>query len=268
MHYVDEGSGDPIVLLHGNPTSSYLWRNIIPNLATKGRVVAVDMIGMGMSGKPDIGYRFDDHATYFTAFMNRLNLRNVTLILHDWGGAVGLDFAANNPDRIKAIAFMEALVRPMTSGDSNFVERYMFDQFRGDRSGQELLIEQNYFIEQALSMFAGRALTETEMAAYRTPYLIAEDRLPVAQWPKEIPIDGTPRDNAITLQENYDWLRGADVPTLLIAATPGAIIKAPMVQSLQQDIPRLDVAQIGAGLHYIQETAPHRISAALNAWLN
>jgi len=201
------------------------------------------------------------------SFMKRLNLRNATLVLHDWGGAVGLDFAAKHPDRVKAIAFMEALVRPMVSQDASFAERYVFDQFRGDESGRKLLIEQNYFVEKALSMFAGRPLSEAELNVYRAPYLLEKDRLPIAQWPREIPIDGLPADNAAILQSNYDWLRGAHIPTLLIAATPGAILKAPMVQSLRRDIPRLDVASIGPGLHYIQETAPKRISAALNAWL-
>lgn len=268
MHYVEEGTGDPIVLLHGNPTSSYLWRNIIPAIATKGRVIAVDMIGMGMSDKPDISYRFADHSRYFTAFMKKMGLYDVTLVLHDWGGAVGLDFAASSPERVKAVAFMEALVRPMVSSDANFVERFVFDQFRGDESGRKLLIEQNYFIERALSMFAGRPLTEQEMDAYRGPYISADDRFPIFQWPKEIPIDGSPSDNAVALQENYDWLRRANIPKLLVAATPGAIIKAPMVRSLQSEVSNLEVAEIGSGLHFIQETAPERISAALNAWLN
>lgn len=268
MHYVEEGSGDPIVLLHGNPTSSYLWRNIIPEISSKGRVIAVDMIGMGMSDKPEIPYRFTDHSRYFSAFMDEMNLRDVTLVLHDWGGAVGLDYAANNPSRVQAIAFMEALVRPMASSDANFVERYVFDQFRGDESGRKLILEQNYFIERALPMFAGRTLSEAEMNAYRQPYLIAEDRLPIAQWPKEIPIDGMPEDNAGILRENFEWFQSASISKLLIAATPGALIKPSMVQALQNEVSRLEVAQIGSGLHYIQETAPRRISDALNTWLS
>jgi haloalkane dehalogenase len=267
MHYVDVGSGDPIVLLHGNPTSSYLWRNIIPELSTRGRVIAVDMIGMGLSDKPDIPYRFTDHAAYFSDLMKVLGLRKATLVLHDWGGAVGLHFAANNPSKVKAIVMMEALIRPMQSDDANFVERYMFNQFRGDESGRKLLIEQNYFVERALNMMAGRTLSDAEMTAYRAPYLNEEDRQPVWQWPREIPIDGTPADNAAILQRNYDWLKASNVPLLLLHATPGAIIKAPMVADLKRDIPRLETTAIGRGLHYVQETTPNRIAAEVSNWI-
>lgn len=268
MHYVEVGSGDPIVLLHGNPTSSYLWRNIIPELSQHGRVIAVDMIGMGMSDKPNIPYRFIDHAVYFADFMRALGLRDVTLVLHDWGGAVGLDYAANNPANVKAIALMEALIRPMRTDDANFVERFMFDQFRGNESGGKLLIEQNYFIERALGMMAGRTFSEEEMTSYRAPYLLAKDRNPILQWPREIPIDGLPADNEAILQRNYDWLRGSSVPLLLLYASPGAIIKAPLVAELQHDLPRLQVTSLGPGLHYIQETSPARIAAEVSNWID
>lgn len=267
MHYVDVGAGDPIVLLHGNPTSSYLWRNIIPELSKHGRVIALDMIGMGRSDKPDIPYRFTDQTAYFSDFMTGLGLQNATLVLHDWGGAVGLDYAAKNASNVKAIAMMEALVRPMRSREANVVERFIFDQFRKDESGRALVIEQNYFIERALGMMTGRTLSSAEMEAYRAPYLNAEDRRPVQQWPREIPIDGQPADNAVIMQRNYDWLKSSSVPLLLLHATPGAILKAPVVAALKRDLPRLQTVSIGPGLHYVQETSPIRIAIELSKWI-
>ena len=267
MHYVEMGEGDPIVLLHGNPTSSYLWRNIIPALSKHGRVIAFDMIGMGKSDKPDLAYRFTDHADHAEAFIETLGLKDLTLVLHDWGGAVGVNYAAKHPDNVKAIAFMEALVRPMKKEDAGAVEHYMFGQLRDEKRGTELIVGENYFIEKALAMFAGRALSDAEMKVYRAPYLKEKDRLPVAMWPKEIPIDGTPADNAAIMQKNYDWMRGSSIPLLLLYANPGAIIKAPMVADFKRALPNLEAVSIGPGAHYVQETSPTRIAEALSKWL-
>ena len=268
MHYVEEGKGDPILLVHGNPTSGYLWRNIIPHLKSHGRVIAVDLIGMGQSGKPDINYRFADHAKYLSAFIDELGLTNTTLVLHDWGGALGLDYAARNSKRIKRIALMEAVVKPASWQDTNLIERFIFKQFRGQESGDKLNIDQNYFIEKALPMFVGRKLSEAELSAYRRPYLKPEDRQPVAQWAREIPIDGQPADNHKRIGTNYKWLKKSDVPVLLLQASPGAILKQPIVDQLKQDIPRLDVRSIGPGLHFIQETTPRKIGQVLSDWLS
>jgi haloalkane dehalogenase len=242
--------------------------NIIPALSENNRVIGIDMIGMGQSDKPDITYRFDDHAAFMDAALAELGLRDVTLVAHDWGGAIALDYAARHPSNVRGIALLEAVIRPMTRNDANFVERFMFGQLRDPVLGPRLSGDENYFIEKMIPMMTGRRLTDAEMAAYNAPYPTRETRLPVWQWPVEIPIDGTPADNAERIGANYAWLRQSDVPVLLLAASPGTIIKTPFVAGLQSDIPRLEVRSIGPGLHYIQETNPRRIGAELADWIS
>lgn len=267
IHYVEAGEGQPILLIHGNPTSSYLWRNVIPGLTDRGRVIALDMIGMGKSGKPDIPYRFADHVRYVEAFIEELALKNVTLVLHDWGGAVGIDYAARHPDNIRGIAFMEAVVMPMSLKDADMGARYIFGRLRDPEDNRKLIIEENFFVETLLPMMSGRELSEAEMSVYRAPYRTKDSRRPVAQWPLEIPLDGTPADNVARIGENYEWLRGSDVPVFLITAEPGMIFRPKIVAQLEKEIPRLRTASIGSGLHYLQEVQPTRIAAALSAFM-
>ena len=170
MHYVDEGEGNPILLVHGNPSSSYLWRNVIPKLKEQGRVIAVDLIGMGKSDKPSIGYTFSDHTNYLEGFINQLRLKHFTLVLHDWGGALGIDYAMNNQENIRGIVLIEALMKPMSWDSANIVERYLFRKFRDPEDGHELIAVENYFVRKMLPMMAGRELSEAEMNAYRTKY--------------------------------------------------------------------------------------------------
>jgi len=267
MHYVEQGEGDPILLIHGNPTSAYLWRNVIPHLSGQGRVIAVDMIGFGKSDKPDIAYRFEDHAAYIEAFIEALQLENLTLVLHDWGGAVGLDYAARNPDNVRGVAFMEAVIRPMSWESANFAERYLFQTFRDPDRGERILAEQNYFVETLLPMMSGRRLSEEEMAAYRAPFPTVESRRPVAQWPREIPIGGEPARNVERIGANYAWLRSSDTPVLLIYAEPGMIVKPAFREQLEKELPRLETRFVGSGLHYLQEVQPTRIGEALADWI-
>ena len=198
MAYIDIGPADaaPIVLVHGNPTSAYLWRNVIPHLTGVGRVVAVDLIGMGKSDKPDIAYRFDDHAQYFLEFMQAMVLQDVVLVLHDWGGAIGIDYAARQKGNVRGIVVMEAVMKPMSLADADFATRYLFGRLRDPEDGNQIIAVDNFFVEKLLPMMSGRALTDEEMAAYRAPYLTIASRKPVAQWPREIPLDGTPVDNS------------------------------------------------------------------------
>lgn len=267
MAYVEAGEGDPILLVHGNPTSSYLWRNVIPHLENSGRVIAVDLIGMGASDKPDIPYRFEDHAAYLSGFIEAMALENVTLVLHDWGGALGLDYAARNPGNVRAVALMETVTMPMPWSDASLPERYLFGRLRDPEGGFELAAERNYFIERMLPMMAGRDLSEQEMAAYRAPFPTPQSRLPVAQWPVELPLGGEPADNVTRIQDNYDWLRSAETPLLLVRAEPGVIMKPAMLERLRADLPRMEEAFVGSGFHYIQETQPTRIGNELAAWL-
>ena len=266
MHYVESGEGPTIVLVHGNPTSSYLWRNVIPQLDQAHRVIALDLIGMGKSDKPDIDYRLNDHIDYFQGFMDAMDLQDVTLVLHDWGGGIGLTYARNNPDNVEAIALMEAVVMPMSMSDADMATRFLFTRFRDPEKGQKINGEDNYFVEKLLPMMAGRKLTEEETRVYQEPFPTYESRRPVWQWPMEIPFDGTPSDNTATLQSNLAWMKRTDTPMLLVTADPGIIWTKKTLPGLTDQLPDLETVSIGSGLHYIQEVQPTEIGALVNDW--
>ncbi len=281
MHYIDEGQGDPILFIHGNPTSSYLWRNIIPYVSDDGRAIAVDLIGMGKSDKPDIDYRFVDHAKYLEAFIDELELQNVTLVIHDWGSGLGLNYAMNNEDNIKGIAMMEALLFPMTWDDfpstvigispSPLVTgtnemKEMFQNFRTPGVGEELIMNQNIFIEQFLDSAVIRDLSEEEMNQYREPYPTPEDRKPIWVWPNEIPINGEPADVHEIVSNYNQWIQETPIPKLLIHATPGIITTEEAVQWSNDNLKNLKTVNVGPGLHYIQEDAPDEIGEAISDW--
>jgi haloalkane dehalogenase len=267
MHYVEVGSGDPILLVHGNPTSSYLWRNVIPHLEDRGRVIAVDLIGMGRSDKPDVDYRFATQAAYLEGFVEALDLRDVHLVLHDWGGGVGLDYYARHTDNVASVTLMEAVVKPMVWEQADLPTRYLFGRLRDPADGQQLNGEQSLFVETLLPMMAGRALSEAEMAAYRAPFPSVASRAPVVQWPREIPISGEPADNTARIGGNYDVLRGDDVPVLFLYAEPGLIFGASLLDELREQVPRATFTSVGSGIHYLQETQPTRIGETIAAWL-
>src|SRR5215471_2128061 len=225
MSYVDIGHGDPIVFLHGNPTSSYLWRNIIPYLSELGRCLAPDLVGMGQSGKsPASTYRFVDHARYLDAWFEALNLTsNVTLVIHDWGSALGFHRAARYPEQIKAIAYMEAIVTPMTWDD--FGEAAAIFRALRSEAGEQMILDKNLFVETILPRSIIRKLSDQEMQAYRAPFLSREDRIPTLVWPRQIPFDGDPAE-VTEIVENYGRaMAQSDIPKLLIVGEPGAILK-------------------------------------------
>jgi len=266
MHYIDEGEGDPILFLHGNPTSSYLWRNIIPYVSDDGRVIAVDLIGMGKSDKPDIDYRFVDHAKYLEVFIEELELENITLVIHDWGSGLGFNYAMQNEDNIKGIAFMEAIL--MTFSWDEFLPEFKetFQMFRTPGVGEELIMNQNFFVEQFLPSAILREVTEEEMNYYREPYETVESRKPVWKWPNEIPIDGEPADVHEIVTNYNQWLQETEVPMILFHATPGIIITEPVVEWIKDNLKNIETVDIGEGLHYVQEDNPHAIGEALSDW--
>ena len=267
MHYVEQGEGDPILLLHGNPTSSYLWRNVIPHISPTGRVIAVDLIGMGKSDKPDIAYQFQDHIRYVDAFIETLGLENVVLVLHDWGGGIGFDYAMRNPENVRGIAFMEAVVRPSRWEDANAVGRYLFQNLRDEETGYDLVVRENYFVEKLMPMMAGRDLSEEEMDHYRAPYLKEADRKPVFVWPQELPFDGIPARTHVPIAATYEKLKVSDVPLLLLVAEPGLIMTEDRVAIFESELPRMETKNIGPGMHYVQETQPTNIGKALASWI-
>ncbi len=266
MHYLDEGQGDPILFLHGNPTSSYLWRNIIPHLSGQARCIAPDLIGMGQSDKPDIAYRFFDHFKYIEGFIEALDLRNITLVLHDWGSGLGFHYAATHPENIKGLAFMEAIIRPVTWAGFPPKYKFAFKAMRTDRIGWLMLSGLNLFVNQILPGGMLRKLTAEEWARYRAPYPTPHSRRAVRQWPREIPIDGKPADVYAVVNHYSEWLQETDLPKLLLFVSPGALITPEMVDWCKANYRNLTVVDIGEGLHFVQEDHPARIGRELSTW--
>jgi haloalkane dehalogenase len=266
MTYLDVGSGPTVLFLHGNPTSSYLWRGVIPYLAGQARCVAPDLIGFGRSGKPDIGYRFTDIAGYLDAFIETLGLTDVTLVVHDWGSALGFHYARRHAGNVTAIAFMEAIVAPATwdGFPPDFAD--LFRAFRDPARGRSLIVDRNAFIEQVLPQAVARGLTAEEMAEYRRPFLRAADRTPLWQLPNDLPIDGRPEDETAVVAAYAGWLATSPVPKLLLAARPGALIPPPFADALEASLPNLTRVDLGTGVHYVQEDAPDAIGAAIADW--
>ncbi len=269
MAYHDSGSGDPIVFLHGNPTSSYLWRNIVRELNGSYRCVAPDLIGMGDSEPTgDTGpeaYRFVDHRSFLDVLLDSLDLGDrVTLVIHDWGSALGFDWANRHRERVAGIAYMEAIVRPLTWDEWPEAAAPIFQAFRSP-AGEEMILAKNVFVERVLPGSIIRDLAAEEMAEYRRPFAEhGERRRPTLTWPREIPIDGEPADVAAIVQDYADWLSGSDLPKLFVNAEPGAILIGP-----QRDFCRSWPNQTEVtlpGNHFLQEDSPTEIAEAIAAW--
>ncbi|MEW6144242.1 MAG: haloalkane dehalogenase [Thermodesulfobacteriota bacterium] len=262
ISYVDVGEGDPIVFLHGNPTSSYLWRNIIPFLEKAGRCLAPDLVGMGQSGKsPDRAYRFADHVRYLDAWFDALNLaKNVALVVHDWGSALGFYRAFRNPDQVRAIAYMEAIVQPLKWDDFPAGVDEMFRALRSDK-GEGMVLDHNFFVETILPKSIIRKLSDEEMEAYRAPFKDRDSRLPTLTWPRELPIEGEPPD-VVAIVRNYgEWLGKSAIPKLFISAEPGAIL-AGRNRDFCRTWPNQREVTV-KGIHYVQEDSPAEIGLAL-----
>ena len=266
IHYIEEGKGDPILFLHGNPTSSYLWRNIIPHVSPVGRCIAMDLIGMGKSDKPDIEYSFEDHAKYVEGFIQEMGLTNITFVIHDWGSALGIHYARRHEGSVKGIAFMEAILRPFPPLDPSTETGRTFIAFRTPDVGWDIIVNQNVFVEKILPGMVIRGLTEEEMDHYRAPFLDPESRKPVWRWPNEIPIEGEPADVAAIIKANNGWVTGTSIPKLLFYGHPGAILNEKMVKWCMEKMRNLRTVDIGPGLHYIQEDNPHLIGKELAKW--
>jgi haloalkane dehalogenase len=267
LAYVDTGTGQPVVFLHGNPTSSYLWRNIIPHVAATHRCLAPDLIGMGDSGKAPAGsYRFVDHARYLDGWLGGMGLaRDVTFVLHDWGSALGFHWARRNPERVRALVYMEALVRPVTWADWPEAARKIFQAMRSP-AGEELVLDKNVFVERILPASVLRGLTEAEMAVYRKPYLEpGESRRPTLTWPRQIPIEGEPVDVVDAVNEYGRFLSKSPLPKLFINAEPGSILTGAQ-REFCRAWPRQEEITV-KGSHFIQEDSPHEIGRAIAAFL-
>ncbi|MCW2655389.1 MAG: dhaA [Mycobacterium sp.] len=266
MAYVDEGDGDAIVFAHGNPTSSYLWRNVMPHLQGLGRLVAADMIGMGGSDKLSPSgsdrYHYAEQRDYLFALWDALDLGdNVTLVLHDWGSVLGFDWANQHRDRVQGIAFMEAIVTPISWSDFPNDVRGLFQSFRSPQ-GEPMALEQNIFVEGVLPGAIQRELSDEEMNHYRQPFVNpGEDRRPTLSWPRNIPIDGQPADVVSVVEDYSRWLAESDVPKLFINADPGALVRG-RIRELIRAWPNLTETTV-SGTHFIQEDSPDEIGTAV-----
>ena len=268
--YIDEGSGDPIVLLHGNPTSSFLWRNVVPELVTSGRVIVPDLIGHGDSEKLPASegpgrYSLEVAYSYVDGLLETIGANeNVTLVIHDWGSGIGFLWAMRHAAAVKGVAYMEGIVKPVDWADWPESAVGIFKGFRSDK-GEELILERNMFIEAVLPNSVIRDLSDTEMDAYRAPHLNADDRQPLLNWPRQIPIEGKPEDVVALVNEYATFMAGSELPKLFINAEPGSILVGPQREFCRSWPNQQEVTV--KGLHFIQEDSPVEIGQAVANWL-
>jgi haloalkane dehalogenase len=267
VSYREAGAGSPIVFLHGNPTSSHVWRNVIAPLAGRARCLAPDLIGMGQSGKPDLPYRFADHARYLDAWFAALELRDVVLVGYDWGGVLALDWAARHPDRVRGVVVFETFLAPMRWSDWPPQGAELFRALRTPGVGEQLVLEQNAFLPRSLEHGVQRGLAAADRAVYEAPFPDPASRRPVLQWPREIPIDGEPADVAAVVTRNRAWLAASPaVPKLLFTFDGAGLSNAPAVVAWARD--HVDVVALGPAGHHAPEDAPAAIAGAIATWLD
>ena len=271
MSYIDEGEGDAIVFQHGNPTSSYLWRNIMPHLEGQGRLIACDLIGMGDSEKltnsgPN-SYNYFEHRDFLFALFEELNIgKKVVFVIHDWGSALGFDWSFQNQDRIQGIAYMEGIVKPVNWDEWPENATKVFQGFRSE-AGEGMVLDKNIFVERVLPSSIMRELSEEEMDEYRRPFLNpGEDRRPTLSWPRQIPIQGEPKD-VVEVVENYsNWLSSSDLPKLFINADPGSILTGKQ-REFCRSWPNQEEVTV-KGTHFMQEDSPNEIGKAVSRFVS
>lgn len=271
LHYEESGAGLPVVFLHGNPTSSYLWRKVTPRLADRARTLAPDLIGMGASGRPRIAYDFADHARYLDAWFDALDLREVVLVGHDWGGVLALDWAARHPGRVRGVTVFETFLKPLGSADLSAPARERFEALRTPGLGEKLVLEENLFLETAFKGGVLNPLSEAEVAPYKAPYPDPESRRPLLAWPRMFPVDGEPAE-VVERIEHYDqWLAASpEVPKLLLTfdSSPTLLVTAQVADWARAHIVGLEVEHLGAAGHHAPEDRPAEIGRAVADWLD
>lgn len=267
MHFVDEGQGDPILFLHGIPTSSYLWRNIIPQLSDTARCVAPDLIGMGKSDIPNIEYRIFDHIHYIEEFIKTLDLKNITLMVHGWGSVVGFDIAMRNPERFKGLAFLEAHIRPVTDWSMvSLPVQELATVLSAPDGGYDVIMNSNYFVNKVLPGGVLRKLTDEEMDHYREPFTRNNACKPLWQYLQDLPLGDGPKE-VVDLIANYSKkLQLSSLPKLMMYAIPGYITTISTVEWAKLNLPNLTMVDVGDALHYAQETNPVKIGTELKNW--
>lgn len=266
IHYIEEGKGDPILFLHGNPTSSYLWRNIIPYLSNQARCIALDLIGMGKSAKPDLKYGFFDTYEYLEAFIEGLGLKNITLVLHDWGSALGFHYANLHRENIKGFAFMESVIKTFNWEDIPPDVRISFRLMRTPGIGWLFVNGANLFIKKMLPDMIKRKLSQQELQEYARPYPTVKSRIPLRRWPEDVPISGKPENTSQAINAYNTWLQETTLPKLFFYVSPGVANKKETVAWAKENLPNLKALYLGEGLHFIQEDFPHEIGKQIASW--
>jgi haloalkane dehalogenase len=274
VNFREIGAGRAVVFLHGNPMSSRVWRDVLPHVAERARCLAPDLIGMGDSGKPDIAYRFADHARYLDAWFEALDLRDSVLVGYDWGGSLAMDWAARHPNRVRGLVVFETFLRPMEWKEWPPKGAELFRAIRTPGVGEKMVLEENQFLARSLANGIKRQLGEDEQAAYYAPYPDAASRRPLLQWPREIPIEGEPADVDAVVRRYDAWLAGAPgVPKLLLSfdspagLQPSPTGSPPMIQWARANIAALDVVALGPAAHHAPEDVPHEIGKTIADWL-
>ncbi|MBB5511182.1 haloalkane dehalogenase [Paraburkholderia atlantica] len=269
MAYREAGNPEAVValFLHGNPTSSYIWRKIIPLVAPVAHCIAPDLIGFGQSGKPDIEYRFADHVRYLDAFLAKAGISSAFVVAQDWGTALALHLAARRPEFMRGLAFMEFIWPMPTWDDFHANARETFQKFRTSGVGEQMILEDNAFVEQVLPGGTVRKLTDQEMSVYRAPFPTAESRRPTWRFPNELPIAGQPADVYSTLESAHRALALSSYPKLLFTATPGALVAPSVAKRFATNVKDCKVVDLGAGIHYLQEDHPDLIGTTVKKWL-
>lgn len=271
IHYIEEGHGEVVLFIHGCPTSSYLWRNIIPFVANTHRAIAFDLIGMGKSDKPNEPINFQQNIAILEQFISVLELEDISLVLHDWGAALGFELARKQPKKVKSICFMEGVLPPKfpeKSFDGMGVDiGDLFRTFKDPEKGKEMIIKQNFFIENTLPHFINRPLDEQTWEYYRKPFVKEKDRTALLTWPIELPIEGEPARNVELMADIELFMKSTTLPMLLLHCDPGTLFTADMIPWFQKNITNLQTKDVGKGTHFIQEDEPVAVGQSISTWL-
>jgi haloalkane dehalogenase len=267
MHYIDVGEGETILFLHGNPTSSYLWRNIIPHVSGQARCIAVDLIGMGKSDHPDISYTYDEQYRYLCGFIDALDIgSNLTLVIHDWGSGLGFRWAHGHEQDVRAIAFMEAMIRGLSLDDLPGSLKMAMRMMRWPGTGWLMISVANLFLKKMLPDLTYAEMSPEALAYYRSAYPTVASRKAVRQWPIELPLDGVPAGNAAVVEAYRQWLTRTEVPKLLFYGNAGVAIKEAEVEWCRENLSNLGTVDLGDAIHFVQETHPETIGKELSSW--
>ena len=267
LHYVEKGEGDPVIFLHGIPTWSYIWRNIIPPMAKYGRCVAPDLIGMGKSDKPDIKYTLFEHIEFIDAFIEKLQLKNITFVLHGWGSLIGFDYAKRHPENVKGLAFLESHLRPVAEKDMVALPvRDRASILENSDGGKDVILNSNYYVNKVMPAGVIRKLTDEELTAYQEPFNLPGSTKPIWQYLQDLPISKKQTAVSKLIVDNSEFLQASGIPKLLLYAMPGYNTSIETVVWAKEHLPNLAVIEIEDALHYAQESHPHELSTALLDW--